>query len=295
MKRITALFLLVTFLAGCATYRFQHGSKPYDKGYVASRDDSTILEYTVGKDNAVPDNLALARERFKRRRKIVEHYYKKMGYIDNHFKMIFWNPCIYTLKTMKGIFRLPFIAISDYRYAHNPRYRERMEKTEAQIDAREELRLQKFKDELSSYIQKDIAREAQEPTAEELARPKTKRAVVSVPEEPRVRVEKKTEIAQAATVTLPGEPVAIIVARPARGFSPLKVRFSGRKSYAAGRRKIVSYLWDFGDTETSQKANPANTYYSGTLAPQYFTVTLTVRDDQGRSAKATAQIEVLNK
>lgn len=295
MKRIASLFLLVTFLAGCATYRFQHGSKPYDKGYVASRDDNTILEYTLGKDNTVPDNLALARERFKRRRKIVEHYYKKMDYIDNHFKMIFWNPCIYTLKTMKGIFRLPFIAISDYRYAHNPKYRERMGKTEAQIDAQEEKHLQQLKDKLNLYIQKDIAREAKEPTAEELAPTKTEQTVVSVPERPKAWVEKKAEISQAATVTLPGEPVAIIVAKPARGFSPLKVRFNGRKSYAAGRGKIVSYLWDFGDTESSQKANPANTYYSGTFAPQYFNVTLTVQDDKGRSAKATAKIEVLNK
>jgi len=159
MKRITGLFLLLIFLSGCATYKFQRGNKPYDKGYVVLRDDYTILEYTIGRDNSAP-GLKLAKERFNKRRKIVEHYYKKMGYIDNHFKMLFWNPCIYTLKTMRGIFRLPFIAISDYRYAHSPKYRERIKKIEAEKDAREETYLKELKDELDVYIQKDIASEA---------------------------------------------------------------------------------------------------------------------------------------
>ncbi len=162
MKKIISLFLLTMLLSGCATYKFRRGEKPYDKGYVASRDDYAILEYTLGKDNNVPDNLALAQERFKRRRRIAEHYYKKMGYIDNHFKMVFWNPCIYTLKTMRGIFRLPFIAISDYRYEHNPKYREKIIKMQQEQDAKEEACLEKLKDKLNVYIQKDIASEVKQ-------------------------------------------------------------------------------------------------------------------------------------
>lgn len=88
MKKILILIALVVFLSGCATYKFQRGLKPYDKGYVVSRDDYTIVEYTIGKNNSVPD-LGLARQRFKKRRNIVEHYYKKMGYIENRFKMAF--------------------------------------------------------------------------------------------------------------------------------------------------------------------------------------------------------------
>jgi leucyl aminopeptidase len=47
--------------------------------------------------------------------------------------------------------------------------------------------------------------------------------------------------------------------------------------------QIVSYLWNFGDNQTSTQANPAHTYNSSGL----FSVTLKVTDDQG----ATGQIE----
>lgn len=158
MVKNAILVLLAIFLSGCATYKFERHKAPGEKGYVVSRDDYVILEYTVGKDNSVPD-LKLAQERFNRRRRIVEHCYKKTGYIDNHFKMVIWNPFIYTFKTMKGVFRLPFIAISDYRYEHNPRYREKMDKRQLQQDAQEEAYIKKLKDELNVYIQRDIASE----------------------------------------------------------------------------------------------------------------------------------------
>lgn len=159
MKKVVILFLVALFLSGCATYKFHHGKEPYHhKGYVVSRDDYAILEYTVGKDNAVP-NLALARERFKRRRRIVEHYYKRMGFIENHFKMVFWNPTIFSLKIAGGLFRLPSIAISDYKYEHNPQYREKIRKLQEEKDSREEAHIKKLKDELDVYIQKDLTKD----------------------------------------------------------------------------------------------------------------------------------------
>ncbi len=57
----------------------------------------------------------------------------------------------------------------------------------------------------------------------------------------------------------------------------------------------LNYSWDFGDQDTSTRVNPTNTYYSGSFQPQYFKVTLTVQDDKGNTAKASATIEVLNK
>jgi len=155
MKKILLLVALTVFLSGCATYKLQLGKKPYDKGYIVSRDDFIILEYTIGKDNNVPD-LELARERFKKRRHTVEHYYKKMGYIENRFKMAFWDPCILSLKAVGGIFRLPFVAVSDYKYEHNPKYREKIKKKEQEQDAKEEARIQELKDELNIYIQKQL-------------------------------------------------------------------------------------------------------------------------------------------
>lgn len=150
-------FLVFTFM-GCATYKFTHGKEPYHKGYVVSRDDYTILEYTAGKDNSVP-KLDLARERFKRRRKIVEHYYKRMGFLENHFKMVAVDPVIFFIKMVGGVFRLPIVAVSDYRYRNNPAYRDRIRKIEAEKDLAEEARIQRLKDQLNSYIQQDLARE----------------------------------------------------------------------------------------------------------------------------------------
>ncbi len=148
----------ILFLSGCATYKFHPGNTPYDKGYVGSRDDYTILEYTLGKDNTVPD-VALAKQRFNRRRRIVEDYYKKMGYIENRFKMAVWDPCMMFLKVIGGVFRLPAIAISDYRYEHNPKYREKIRQLDAESELRAETRIKKLKADLDVYLQRDLAKE----------------------------------------------------------------------------------------------------------------------------------------
>ncbi len=158
MKKAIFLVVLAVFLSGCATYKFHHGKEPYGKGYVVSRDDYTIVEYTIGKDNSVP-NLELARERFKKRKNTIEHYYKKMGYIVNNLKSTFWDPPALFLKFIGGVFRLPSIAISDYKYEHNPQYREKIIKMQQGKDAAEEARIQKLKLQLNSYIQKELAQE----------------------------------------------------------------------------------------------------------------------------------------
>ena len=158
MKKTILLVLLVVFLSGCATYKFQRGKEPYNKGYVVSRDDYIIPEYTIGKDNSVP-SIELAKERFKKRRQTVEHYYEKMGYIENKLKTTFWEPTVLFLKFIGGVFRLPSIAISDYKYEHNPQYREKIIKMQQEQDALEEARIQNLKKELNSYIQKELAKE----------------------------------------------------------------------------------------------------------------------------------------
>lgn len=158
MKKLAVLFLSAVFLSGCASYKFQRGKEPYDKGYVVSRDGYVIPEYTIGKENSVPD-LSVAKERFKKRKNRVEHYYKKMGHIENHFKATFWDPPVFLTKVVFGIFRLPSIAISDYRSEHNPGYRDRMRVIEEEREAREEARISKLKEGLNTYIQKELAGE----------------------------------------------------------------------------------------------------------------------------------------
>ena len=158
MKNLILLVVLTIFLSGCATYKFQRDKAPYDKGYVASRDNYIIPEYTIGKDNSVP-NLGLAKERFRKRKDTVEYYYEKMGYIENKLKTTFWDPPVLFLKFIGGIFRLPSIAISDYKYEHNPKYREKIIKMQEEQDALEEARIQNLKRELNSYIQRELAKE----------------------------------------------------------------------------------------------------------------------------------------
>ncbi len=89
-------------------------------------------------------------------------------------------------------------------------------------------------------------------------------------------------------------PVAVIVATPLRGLSPLTVKFSGQKSYSKSGR-IVSYDWNFGDGDTSSKKSPLNTYWSTTYGTRPFTVTLTVKDEAGNTSSASTVIEVVTR
>jgi hypothetical protein len=107
--------------------------------------------------------------------------------------------------------------------------------------------------------------------------------------------KKKEKPAKAPMQRVPGEPpVAVIVAKPAKGYSPLKVHFSASRSHAI-KGKIISYEWDFGDGDKSKRPSTFNTFYSGSFDPRPFTVTLTIQDDKGNIGTTTQIIEVLNK
>ncbi len=317
MRKVGILFLIAVFLSGCATYKYHHGKEPYNKGYVVSREDYAIVEYTLGQDNTVP-KLDLAKERFKRRRDTVENYYKRMGYIENRAKMIFWDPGAMFLKLVGGIFCLPFIAVSEFRYTHNPEYKARIDKMDADKDAREAVRIKELKDKLAVYVQQDLEKEAStpgKPVAGKKRPVKVKRKVAlpakqaEIKEEPVVQeadqkqisdiskdvIKEKTRAQKIESPKTPGQPVAVIVADPVKGYSPLRVRFYAFRSYVSKGRRIISYLWDFGDGDTSSKENAVNTYYSVNLMPRDFTVTLTVQDDAGNTASAATTIQVLNK
>lgn len=307
MKKIGILLFLCLFLSGCATYKFQKGSPPYDKGYVVSRDGQRLLEYTAGKDNSVPD-MDLAKERFKRRKDTVEDYYKKMGYIENRFKQAFLDPPVMLVKFMGGFLRLPFIAVSDYKYEHNPQHREKIQKLEAEKDAACQTRIKGLKEELNAYIQKDLTKEPplkEEPKATKLARlepeevsPPLKTAPEQEAKEskPQLAAPKekiKPQKVRPKTLSL-ASCVAVIVAQPQKGCSPLKVQFYGYRSHSSSG-KIVSYYWEFGDGDTSTKENPTNIYWSATYGSRHFTATLTVKDNQGNTASTSTVIEVMTK
>ena len=360
MKKLLVLFFLCFLLSGCATYKFQKQDTSSNSGYVASYYGKVISEYTIGNEKSFPD-LALAQERFKRRRVDVEYYYRKMGQIENRFKEMFWDPPVMIVDFFGGILRWPFIAIADYKYNRNPDYKARVDKLDEEKDALEKVRQDNYKARLQAYILTDLKQEPSQleklqavtPEVESVSEivpaapivnevvPKVKPAPVLEPVTPQVSatavapkeeivstpaaltpVVAKTEtlvppvqeaapvisqvqevqppvviepVVEAKPIVKPilAPPVAVITAKPAKGPSPLTVKFSGQKSYSKSG-KIIAYDWSFGDGDTSNKKSPTNIYYSTTFGSRPFTVTLTVKDEAGNSSSTSTTIELLN-
>jgi PKD repeat protein len=82
-------------------------------------------------------------------------------------------------------------------------------------------------------------------------------------------------------------PVAVVSANPTKGNAPLTVSFSSVGS-SDPDGLIASYAWTFGDGATSTAASPAHTY----LNRGAYTARLTVTDDLGATATASAAITV---
>lgn len=321
MRKILVLLFFAFILSGCATYKFQKSGPSASQGYVATYDGKSLLEYTVGKEKTLPD-LTLAKERFKRRRGKVEYYYKNMGQIRSRMAEFLWDPPAMFVGFIGGVLRWPFIAYADYKYNRDPKYREKVDKLDEQKDALEKARVNSLREKLNAYINEDLAKESLKQDQALPAAPKVEpqtptpavteekgAAVVqpvvqppkAQPPAPEVQptppqpepAEVKPVSVEVKPIAKPSlkPPVAVIIAKPAKGYSPLKVNFSGEKSRSKSGR-IVSYDWDFGDGDTSTKKNPENTYWSTTYGARNFTVTLTVRDDAGNTSSASTIIEV---
>jgi hypothetical protein len=329
-----AIIISVLFLSGCATYSVQKGESPYNKGYVVARYGRVLPEYTLGKDNSVPDE-QVAKERFQRRRKQVEAYYKKMGYIENRFKQTFVDPPLFMAQAVIGILRMPAVALRDYKYNRDPKYKEEIDKKEDAEYKAEKERVKAIKAQLNAYVKEDLQKEASPPIqAAEVKAPAVvvpvKAEEKAVPPPPPVKAEEKVEPAVPAvkpeeklepsvaakveerTEPLPAAqaeekpirkkavkpqityrtPKAVIIAKPVKGASPLKVQFYGSRSSSPNGR-ITAYSWDFGDGDTSALKNPINTYWSTTYGLRQFTATLTVTDDKGMTAATSMVIEVI--
>ncbi|MCX5699532.1 MAG: PKD domain-containing protein [Candidatus Omnitrophica bacterium] len=302
MKKILILLFFVFILSGCATYKFQKSTASGAQGYLACYDGKPILEYTVGKEKSLPD-LTLAQERFKRRRATVEHYYKQMGQIEPRLKELFWEPPVMIAGFLGGVLRWPFIAVADYKYNHNPKYKARVDRLDEEKEVLETARVDSLRKELNIYIAEDLSkeslpREPLQPALVSLVVGEVKKlgdgSILKIEPSPLFK-EEPVALAQAPAAKQVSEfPVAVITAKPVKGCSPLKVNFSGQKSHSK-LGKIVAYLWDFGDGDTSTKKNSENTYWSATFGSRNFTATLTVRDDAGNTSIASTVIEVITK
>ena len=84
-------------------------------------------------------------------------------------------------------------------------------------------------------------------------------------------------------------PSAVAAATPSSGLSPLSVNFSSAGS-SDPNSSPLTYLWNFGDGQTSTAANPFHVYAAATV--QTFTATLTVTNNTSQSASATVKVTV---
>jgi hypothetical protein len=333
LRKILLLLILAFISSGCVTYRFQKSTSSGSQGYLACYDGYPIPEYTVGKEKSFPD-LTLAQERFKRRRPTVEYYYKRMSQIETRLKAFLWDPPAMVVGFFGGVLRWPFIAAADYKYNHNSAYKDRVDKLEEEKEALEAVRVDSLRKELQAYIAEDLSKEAlAQPVTRESAPPAPASPVIQEilpkteisPVNPKIAVEplappvaaRKEEfvvkppvasetVAQGPVKIRPvveetpvaqqvlEPPVAVITAKPVKGYSPLKVSFSAQKSFSKFGR-IVAYFWDFGDGDTSTDKNPQNTYWSATFGPRSFTVTLSVKDQAGSVSSTTSVIEVITR
>jgi hypothetical protein len=248
----------------------------------------------------------------------VEKYYKGLELIEPRLKSFFWDPPVMVAGFFWGVLRWPFIAVADYKYNHNSVYRAKVDRMDEEKEALKTAYTESLKKKLDDYIKQDLSKEASVPpvktaaavippeaapvvkaepsiTPAAMPEPVIQESVVSAPPvarepeaaEPAKKVE--TEEASPAVVV---QPHAVITVSASKGLSPFKVKFSGQKSYSESG-KIVSYFWDFGDGDTSDKKNPENTYWSTTYGTRSFTVTLTVKDQSGAESSATSVIEVI--
>ena len=84
-------------------------------------------------------------------------------------------------------------------------------------------------------------------------------------------------------------PSAVASVTPSSGYSPLTINFSSAGS-SSPNGSPLSYLWEFGDGQTSNAANPSHSYVAATV--QTFTAKLTVTISTNQSSSATVKVTV---
>ena len=150
--------LFTVFLTGCATvYTIEPGGKKYNKGYVVKRNDVIIPEFTVDTQGRAPEDKQVAEGRFKRRRKKISYYYKKIGYFGTtaaahtkHFFSAFLAP-----------FRAPFEGVKYHKYENDPEYRAKIDAQDEEEERLEQERIEAIQEEMDAFIEEDLKLEQQ--------------------------------------------------------------------------------------------------------------------------------------
>ena len=90
-------------------------------------------------------------------------------------------------------------------------------------------------------------------------------------------------------------PVIRLDMNPKSGFSPLKVSFNAADSYDSDEGDILSFLWDFGDGNTSKEKVAENTFLlDEKTAFKFFPISIKVTDNHGNQSSGKFFIRVMN-
>ncbi|MBU1122591.1 MAG: hypothetical protein ABIH71_02900 [Candidatus Omnitrophota bacterium] len=130
-KKILTIGIIVLFiLSGCSpAYRFVRGNE-VNKGYLVKKGRTEMPYFTVDISRQYPQNLKLARERFKRRREFIEKYYR------NEYPELFEGPFKSCIKFLSFYVFLPIAILREY-FADSDDYEEVSEEEIIQFIERE--------------------------------------------------------------------------------------------------------------------------------------------------------------
>ena len=162
LKKLLILAIFMQLLQGSTVHKFQK-AKSLDGGYGVARFGYIIPEYTVDMDKKAPKDLKLAKQRYSRRKWIVENYYIQMGKIDTYFRRYVWRYPTMISSLTANVFKTPFNVASEYKYDHNEAYRQKIDKADALQKAKEDARNKMIMEQLYDFIRQDLQKEAQNP------------------------------------------------------------------------------------------------------------------------------------
>ncbi len=142
---IVACVIISILLSGCNPYRFVKIEKVSEvkPGYYVSRRSTFIDELVIDEKGNHPQDLSIAEQRFKRRRKTVENWYKRY-YPD----FLEGSPIITSVKSFFSIFFLPLIWVGLSIYEPSEKGFEKQRK-----------KYQNAEEKMLRYIQEDCRKE----------------------------------------------------------------------------------------------------------------------------------------
>lgn len=157
MVRLIVLLLAVLSFCGCAVHKFQ--KSPELEGYGVLRFGYLIPEYTVDLNKKAPTDFKVAKERFNRRKDMVETTYIETGQIESYLRRYVTHFPIMICDFVYNTLAMPSHIIREYKYDHNEKYRQIVDERDAKEKAMEDKRRKELVDKLNEFIKQDLDKE----------------------------------------------------------------------------------------------------------------------------------------